>query len=143
MDKDLPPGWAKIVYCRKGGKKAGKWNVHFVTPSGVKICTKKKLKEFLKKHKLSHSLNDFDFRPSVWCGDHKEACDSSLSVSSPTSATPSGMRSTSVDHLPYKHSCLNHFTLLLNANMLNGKMSPLTVINLGPVKSVVITRLSL
>ena len=45
MKKDLPPGWSKRVYCRKGGKQAGKWNVHFFTPCGIKIGTKKKLKD--------------------------------------------------------------------------------------------------
>ena len=65
MKKDLPPGWSKRVYCRKGGKQAGKWNVHFFTPCGIKIGTKKKLKEFLKKKKLNHTLDDFDLKPSI------------------------------------------------------------------------------
>ena len=96
MNKHLPPGWDKGVYCRKGGKKAGKWNVHFVTPCGIKISTKKKLKDFLKEKKLNHTLDDFDFKPSVCYGDsiengnYEEPCYSSVSVASLTSNTLSG-----------------------------------------------------
>ena len=97
MKKDLPPGWAKRVYRRKGGKQAGKWNIRFLTPCGIKIHTKKKMNEFLKKNKLNLTLDAFDFRPSVCYGDsienenHEEPCYSSVSVASSTSTTLPGI----------------------------------------------------
>ncbi|XP_072454517.1 methyl-CpG-binding domain protein 4 [Notamacropus eugenii] len=61
--KSSPCGWERIVKQRLSGKTAGKYDVYFISPEGVKLRSKSLLAWYLHKSgETSLKPEDFDFR---------------------------------------------------------------------------------
>ncbi|XP_074054614.1 methyl-CpG-binding domain protein 4 isoform X2 [Macrotis lagotis] len=61
--KSVPCGWERIVKQRLSGKTAGKYDVYFISPEGVKFRSKSSLALYFHKSGDSNlKLEDFDFR---------------------------------------------------------------------------------
>ncbi|XP_027719869.1 methyl-CpG-binding domain protein 4 isoform X2 [Vombatus ursinus] len=61
--KSIPCGWERIVKQRLSGKTAGKYDVYFISPEGVKLRSKSSLACYLHKSgETSLKPEDFDFR---------------------------------------------------------------------------------
>ncbi|XP_043831339.1 methyl-CpG-binding domain protein 4 isoform X2 [Dromiciops gliroides] len=61
--KSTPCGWQRIVKQRLSGKTAGKYDVYFISPEGVKLRSKNVLACYLHKSgETSLTPEDFDFR---------------------------------------------------------------------------------
>ncbi|XP_036593975.1 methyl-CpG-binding domain protein 4 [Trichosurus vulpecula] len=61
--KSVPCGWERIVKQRLSGKTAGKYDVYFISPEGVKFRSKSLLACYLHKSgETSLKPEDFDFR---------------------------------------------------------------------------------
>ncbi|XP_012399094.1 methyl-CpG-binding domain protein 4 isoform X2 [Sarcophilus harrisii] len=61
--KSVPCGWERIVKQRLSGKTAGKYDVYFISPEGVKLRSKSLLACYLHKSgETSLKPEDFDFR---------------------------------------------------------------------------------
>ncbi|XP_025019209.1 methyl-CpG-binding domain protein 4 isoform X2 [Python bivittatus] len=62
----LPEGWEKIVKQRQTGRTAGKYDVCFVSPQGLKFRSKRALLNHFKKNRETIlTVEDFDFTTSV------------------------------------------------------------------------------
>ncbi|XP_076972601.1 methyl-CpG-binding domain protein 4 isoform X1 [Tamandua tetradactyla] len=60
--KSVPCGWEKIVKQRLSGKTAGRFDVYFISPQGLKFRTKSSLANYLHKNQeTSLKPEDFDF----------------------------------------------------------------------------------
>ncbi|XP_014375684.1 methyl-CpG-binding domain protein 4 isoform X3 [Alligator sinensis] len=60
--KVAPNGWEKITKQRQSGKTAGKYDVYFISPEGVKLRSKRALVEYFHKTgETGLKLEDFDF----------------------------------------------------------------------------------
>ncbi|XP_020836762.1 methyl-CpG-binding domain protein 4 isoform X1 [Phascolarctos cinereus] len=61
--KSVPCGWKRIVKQRLSGKTAGRYDVYFISPEGVKLKSKSLLACYLHKSgETSLKPQDFDFR---------------------------------------------------------------------------------
>ncbi|KAM6473490.1 methyl-CpG-binding domain protein 4 isoform 1-T1 [Liasis olivaceus] len=62
----LPEGWEKIVKQRQTGRTAGKYDVCFVSPQGLKFRSKRALLNHFKENRETIlTVEDFDFTTSV------------------------------------------------------------------------------
>ncbi|XP_074139965.1 methyl-CpG-binding domain protein 4 [Sminthopsis crassicaudata] len=89
--KPVPCGWERMVKQRLSGKTAGKYDVYFISPEGVKLRSKNLLACYLQKSgETSLKPEDFDFRAP------------------PKSDTPSGLPRASKEALQFQgeQSCL-------------------------------------
>ncbi|XP_019392106.1 PREDICTED: methyl-CpG-binding domain protein 4 isoform X3 [Crocodylus porosus] len=60
--KVVPNGWEKITKQRKSGKTAGKYDVYFISPEGMKLRSKRALVEYFHKTgETGFKPQDFDF----------------------------------------------------------------------------------
>uniref|UniRef100_A0A8D0U8S3 Methyl-CpG-binding domain protein 4 n=2 Tax=Sus scrofa TaxID=9823 RepID=A0A8D0U8S3_PIG len=78
--KSVPCGWERLVKQRLSGKTAGRYDVYFISPQGLKFRSKRSLASYLHKSgETSLKLEDFDFtvRPKrsikLGCQDHSMA----------------------------------------------------------------------
>ncbi|XP_063147704.1 methyl-CpG-binding domain protein 4 isoform X2 [Candoia aspera] len=62
----LPEGWEKIIKQRRNGRTAGKYDVCFVSPQGLKFRSKRALLNYFKENReIILTAEDFDFTASV------------------------------------------------------------------------------
>ncbi|XP_008585249.1 PREDICTED: methyl-CpG-binding domain protein 4 [Galeopterus variegatus] len=60
--KSVPHGWERVVKQRLSGKTAGRFDVSFISPQGLKFRSKSSLANYLHKNgETSLKLEDFDF----------------------------------------------------------------------------------
>ncbi|XP_019501481.1 PREDICTED: methyl-CpG-binding domain protein 4 isoform X2 [Hipposideros armiger] len=60
--KSVPCGWERVVKQRLSGKTAGRYDVYFISPQGLKFRSKGSLANYLHKNEeTSLKLEDFDF----------------------------------------------------------------------------------
>ncbi|XP_075406173.1 methyl-CpG-binding domain protein 4 isoform X2 [Tenrec ecaudatus] len=59
--KPVPSGWERVVKQRLSGKTAGRCDVLFISPQGLKFRSKRSLANYLHKTEESLKLDDFDF----------------------------------------------------------------------------------
>ncbi|KAM7062940.1 methyl-CpG-binding domain protein 4 isoform 1-T1 [Molossus nigricans] len=60
--KSVPCGWKRVVKQRLSGKTAGKYDVYFISPQGLKFRSKSSLANYLHKNEeTSLKPEDFDF----------------------------------------------------------------------------------
>ncbi|XP_008853172.2 methyl-CpG-binding domain protein 4 [Nannospalax galili] len=86
--KPVPCGWERAVKQRLSGKTAGRFDVYFISPQGLKFRSKCSLINYLLKNgETSFKPEDFDFTVPTKGGIKSEHKDSSLAV--PTSILPS------------------------------------------------------
>ncbi|XP_054833844.1 methyl-CpG-binding domain protein 4 isoform X2 [Eublepharis macularius] len=64
--KAIPEGWEKIIKQRKTGKTAGKYDICFISPQGMKFQSKRALSDYFKKNdEMVLKSEDFDFNAPV------------------------------------------------------------------------------
>ncbi|XP_047637371.1 methyl-CpG-binding domain protein 4 isoform X5 [Phacochoerus africanus] len=78
--KSVPCGWERLVKQRLSGKTAGRYDVYFISPQGLKFRSKRSLANYLHKSgETSLKLEDFDFTVhpkrsiKLGCKDHSMA----------------------------------------------------------------------
>ncbi|XP_006901111.1 PREDICTED: methyl-CpG-binding domain protein 4 [Elephantulus edwardii] len=60
--KSVPCGWERVVKQRLSGKTAGRFDIYFISPQGLKFRSKRSLIKFLNKNgETSVKPEDFDF----------------------------------------------------------------------------------
>nr|XP_056708693.1 methyl-CpG-binding domain protein 4 [Euleptes europaea] len=64
--KAVPEGWKKIIKQRQAGKTAGKYDIYFISPEGMKFRSKRALTNYFKKNgEIVLKSEDFDFNAPV------------------------------------------------------------------------------
>ncbi|XP_048343932.1 methyl-CpG-binding domain protein 4 isoform X3 [Sphaerodactylus townsendi] len=64
--KGVPEGWGKIIKQRQAGKTAGRYDIYFISPQGMKFRSKRALSDYFKKNgEIVLKSEDFDFNVPV------------------------------------------------------------------------------
>ncbi|XP_069824825.1 methyl-CpG-binding domain protein 4 isoform X2 [Dendropsophus ebraccatus] len=61
VPETVPDGWKKIITQRQSGKTAGKYDVLFLSPQGIKLRSKCALVKYINTNHVKMKLEDFDF----------------------------------------------------------------------------------